>query len=66
MLVEMGFPYEGCKRAVYFTDNQGVEAATNWVMQHIADNDFSDPFVPPGTTPQQGKYLCYVAKLSSK
>jgi ubiquitin carboxyl-terminal hydrolase 5/13 len=51
----MGFPLEGCKRAVYFTDNQGLEAATNWVMQHIADNDFADPFVPPGTDAQQGK-----------
>lgn len=59
-LVEMGFPYEGCKRAVYFTDNEGLEAATNWVMQHIADNDFSDPFVPPGTAPQQGSKADFV------
>jgi len=47
--MEMGFPLEACKKAAYFTDNQGLEAATNWVMQHVGDNDFSDPFVPPGT-----------------
>jgi ubiquitin carboxyl-terminal hydrolase 5/13 len=47
--MEMGFPIEACKKAVFFTDNQGLEAATNWLMQHVADNDFADPFVPPGT-----------------
>lgn len=49
-LAEMGFPIEACKRAVFFTKNSGLEAATQWVMEHISDSDFGDPFVPPGMT----------------
>ncbi|XP_077288422.1 ubiquitin specific protease 5 isoform X2 [Arctopsyche grandis] len=48
-LMEMGFPSEACKRALYFTKNSGMQPATEWIMEHIADGDFSDPFVPPGT-----------------
>lgn len=48
-LVDMGFPIEACKRAVFFTKNAGLEPATQWIMEHISDSDFSDPFVPPGT-----------------
>lgn len=47
-LTDMGFPAEACERALYFTENRGLEAATNWLMEHIADSDFADPFVPPG------------------
>ena len=47
-LVEMGFPIEACKKAIFFTKNSGLEAATNWIMQHISDADFNTPFVPPG------------------
>ncbi|XP_026476766.1 ubiquitin carboxyl-terminal hydrolase 5 isoform X1 [Ctenocephalides felis] len=47
-LVEMGFPFEAVKRAMFFTKNSGLEAATNWMMEHMADSDFADPFVPPG------------------
>ncbi|KAJ8680108.1 hypothetical protein QAD02_015895 [Eretmocerus hayati] len=47
-LAEFGFPIEACKRALYFTQNQGKEAATQWLMEHISDEDFSNPFVPPG------------------
>ena len=36
-LVDMGFPLEGCKRAVYNTKNQGVEPAMEWVLQHMDD-----------------------------
>nr|CAH7755522.1 unnamed protein product [Callosobruchus chinensis] len=48
-LENMGFPPESCKRAVFHTNNTGLEAATAWIMEHITDSDFSDPFVPPGT-----------------
>lgn len=48
-LFDMGFPAEACKRACFFTKNSGLEAATEWLMQHISDSDFGDPFVPPGT-----------------
>lgn len=44
----MGFPFEAVKRAMFFTKNSGLEAATNWMMEHMADSDFADPFVPPG------------------
>jgi ubiquitin carboxyl-terminal hydrolase 5/13 len=33
----MGFPIEGCKKAVYHTGNAGVEPAMNWVMEHMED-----------------------------
>jgi uncharacterized UBP type Zn finger protein len=36
-LVDMGFPIEGCKKAVYHTGNAGVEPAMNWVMEHMED-----------------------------
>ncbi|CAL1686614.1 unnamed protein product [Lasius platythorax] len=47
-LTDMGFPPNACKRALYFTENRSLEAATNWVMEHIADSDFDELFVPPG------------------
>ncbi|XP_012057179.1 PREDICTED: ubiquitin carboxyl-terminal hydrolase 5 [Atta cephalotes] len=47
-LMDIGFPPNACKRALYFTENRNLEAATNWVMEHIADSDFDEPFVPPG------------------
>lgn len=46
----MGFPVEACKKALYFTKNSGLEPATQWMMEHIADSDFSDPLVLPGIT----------------
>ncbi|KAI5745346.1 hypothetical protein M8J76_010288 [Diaphorina citri] len=49
-LGDMGFPPEACKKAVYFTNNAGPEPATQWIMQHMSDSDFGDPFVIPGTT----------------
>ncbi|XP_076234038.1 ubiquitin specific protease 5 isoform X2 [Calliopsis andreniformis] len=54
-LTSMGFPPEACKRALYFTQNQSPEAASNWLMEHIADSDFADPFVPPGIDAKPGK-----------
>ena len=47
-LMDMGFARDGCRRAVYNTGNAGVEAAMNWVMEHMGDPDFGDPFNPPG------------------
>ncbi|CAG9761371.1 unnamed protein product [Ceutorhynchus assimilis] len=48
-LQDMGFPLEACKRAIHQTHNSGLEEATAWMMEHIADSDFADPFIPPGT-----------------
>lgn len=36
-LVGMGFPLEGCRRAAYHTNGQGVEAAMEWALQHSID-----------------------------
>jgi len=47
-LVDMGFGREACKRAVFKTNNSGVEAAMAWVMEHIEDPDFNSPFEAPG------------------
>merc|ERR1711972_965228 len=54
-LMEIGFPLEGCKRALHQTNNAGLEAATNWCMEHVGDADFSDPFILPGTQANSGK-----------
>ncbi|CAG0915767.1 unnamed protein product [Notodromas monacha] len=56
-LVSMGFPMEACKKAVYHTGNQGVEAAMNWVMEHMADDDFGSPFVIPGTESSADEFV---------
>ncbi|KAK0162621.1 hypothetical protein PV327_006386 [Microctonus hyperodae] len=47
-IMDMGFPPEACKKALYFTENRGLEAAKLWLIEHVADSDFADPFVPPG------------------
>ncbi|XP_072934862.1 ubiquitin carboxyl-terminal hydrolase 5-like isoform X1 [Epargyreus clarus] len=48
-LLDMGFPVEACKRALYYTNNAGMEAASNWLMKHMTDWDFANPFTPPGS-----------------
>ncbi|XP_066585269.1 ubiquitin carboxyl-terminal hydrolase 5 [Prorops nasuta] len=47
-LMDMGFSPDACKRALYFTENHGLETATNWLMEHISDSNLNEPFVPPG------------------
>lgn len=47
-LQNIGFPLDVCKKAIYFTKNSGLEPATNWIRQHINDNDFFAQFVIPG------------------
>lgn len=42
----MGFPREAVKRALFYTYNQGLECAIKWLMDHITDNNFAEPFVP--------------------
>ncbi|XP_013780596.1 ubiquitin carboxyl-terminal hydrolase 5-like isoform X1 [Limulus polyphemus] len=48
-LFDMGFPQEACKKALYNTENEGIEAAMNWIMEHMNDPDFADPFIPVGS-----------------
>ncbi|GIY58212.1 ubiquitin carboxyl-terminal hydrolase 5, partial [Caerostris extrusa] len=47
-LSDMGFPLDACKKALYFTQNEGIDSAMNWVMEHMNDPDFRDPFHLPG------------------
>nr|CAG4636782.1 EOG090X0181 [Ceriodaphnia reticulata] len=42
-LTEMGFPAAACKRAATFTHGKGLEAATQWIMEHMDDPDFLAP-----------------------
>lgn len=53
-LTQMGFPEEACKRAIFFTNNQGLNDASNWLMEHISDSDFSQPFILPGLESNSG------------
>ncbi|XP_069039154.1 ubiquitin carboxyl-terminal hydrolase 5 isoform X1 [Lepisosteus oculatus] len=53
-LIEMGFPIEACRKAVYYTGNTGIDSAMNWVMTHMDDPDFSAPLVLPGSSSAPG------------
>ncbi|XP_059676128.1 ubiquitin carboxyl-terminal hydrolase 5 isoform X5 [Gavia stellata] len=57
-LVEMGFPMDACRKAVYYTGNSGVEAAMNWVMSHMDDPDFANPLVLPGSSGPGSTIAC--------
>nr|CAG4646818.1 EOG090X0181 [Megafenestra aurita] len=39
-LTEMGFPISACKRAASLTHGKGLDAATQWIMEHMDDPDF--------------------------
>lgn len=47
-LLDMGFAVESCKRALYYTNNSSLEAASNWLMEHMTDWDFANKFEPHG------------------
>ncbi|XP_060618597.1 ubiquitin carboxyl-terminal hydrolase 5 isoform X1 [Anolis sagrei] len=57
-LVEMGFPMDACRKAVYYTGNSGAEAAMNWVMSHMDDPDFANPLVLPGSSGPGSAITC--------
>ncbi|CCH61313.1 hypothetical protein TBLA_0E02570 [Henningerozyma blattae CBS 6284] len=46
-MMEMGFTLNAVSRSLYATDNCDLEAATNWLFQHIEDPDINDEFIPP-------------------
>ncbi|EDV95636.1 ubiquitin carboxyl-terminal hydrolase 5 [Drosophila grimshawi] len=65
-LVNMGFPPDACKRACFHTQNSSLEAASNWLMEHIADPDISDPFeVPANNRIGDGAAAKFVANPES-
>ena len=47
-LLDMGFPVEGCKRALFSTGNNNAEVAMNWIFEHQSDADFDTPYQAPG------------------
>lgn len=53
-LVDMGFPVEACKRALHSTQHEGLEVATNWLMEHIDDPSILEPFEPSTNAGNQG------------
>lgn len=59
-LTNMGFPPEACKRAIFFTKNKSLNDATNWLMEHISDPDFSSPFEQPGTEINSGQKVTFM------
>ena len=36
-LMDMDFPRNACIKGVHFSNNTGIEAAMNWVMEHMND-----------------------------
>lgn len=48
-LTSMGFPDVRCQKAALATSNSSVEAAMEWLMQHMDDPDIDEP----ATTPTQ-------------
>lgn len=56
LLLKMGFPQEAIKRALFYTLNQGLESATRWLMDHITDQNYADPFVPTRQDFSNGSY----------
>ncbi|KAG8191918.1 hypothetical protein JTE90_007718 [Oedothorax gibbosus] len=56
-LCDMGFPLDGCKKALYFTQNEGIDAAMNWVMEHMNDADFNTPLNIPGSAKSSSDFI---------
>ncbi|MFH4975087.1 hypothetical protein AB6A40_001796 [Gnathostoma spinigerum] len=42
LLQGMGFSREASRKAVYMTKNTGIEAASDWIMNHIGDVDLNE------------------------
>jgi len=59
-LTNMGFPPEACKRALFFTKNKSLNDATDWLMEHISDSDFSSIFEQPGTEINSGQKVTFM------
>lgn len=48
-LMDMGFPQVRCQKATLATGNSGVEAAMDWLMQHMEDSDIDEPIASTPT-----------------
>ena len=45
-LMDMGFPLDACKWALYSTKNANIDTAACWLMEHIEDPIIMQPFNP--------------------
>lgn len=55
LLLKMGFPREAIKRALFYTFNRNLELATKWLMDHITDSNYAEPFIQPRSNFNNGK-----------
>lgn len=46
LLLKLGFPKEAIKRALFYTLNRDLETAIKWLIEHVTDNNYAEPFVP--------------------
>lgn len=44
--MDMGFPLEACKWALYSTRNADIDTAACWLMEHLDDPTILQPFNP--------------------
>jgi ubiquitin carboxyl-terminal hydrolase 5/13 len=44
-LLQMGFPENRCKKALYSTGNSSMEVAMNWLFEHMDDPTIDEPLV---------------------
>lgn len=51
----MGFPREAIKKALFYTFNQGIDKATKWLLDHITDHNYAEPFFPSRRNFNDGK-----------
>merc|ERR1711972_163551 len=52
-IVEMGFPEMRAEKALYKTDNAGLEHAVNWLAEHSEDADIDLPLLKPAPPPPE-------------
>lgn len=64
ILLKMSFPREAIKRALFYTYNQGLEIAIKWLMDHITDYDYAEPFLPSRHDFNYGNYysICLLVR----
>lgn len=64
-LLEMQFPEGACKRACVATGNAGLEQAMEWIMAHMDDADFAEPYIPAAAAPAPASSSSASASASS-
>merc|ERR1712060_705591 len=54
-IMEMGFDEVRAEKALYTTDNAGLEHAVNWLAEHGEDADIDLPLMKPAPPPAKPK-----------